>query len=531
MLDTLRANSRSVLTYVLFGIIIVVFVVSFGPGSRGCADAGVRAASYAARVDGATVTAADYDQAYAQAFKANQERFAGAGLTFTREMADQGGLRAQVMNTLVDRELILREAARHGVVVTDDELDRAVKAMTGFRTDGRFDVELYRRAVTNAYGSPAKFEERVREDLAYLKMLALLRETVKVSDDEVREAWLAESDRVSLEFVRFPLSAAKNEVPVSDADARAFAAANASRIEKFWQDNPSRYRKEKRVRASHILVKVPENAPAATDDAARKKVEGLIARLAKGEDFAALARASSDDPGSRDRGGELGFFGRGLMAKPFEDAAFALAPGQISGPVRTRFGWHVLRVEEVQEAETVPLEKVRLDIARELVQQDAAGRVAGKRAAEALSRLQAGRKLADLFPAADAKKTVAPVKMGGQPLSVEQTGPFSRSGDRVPAVGQVPALAADAFGSDGPRVLPRVYETPTGPLVAVVKERQKPDPALFAARKEELAQRLRGQRESQLERAWLADLRAKTKVDVNEAFLRGEVPTVPLDLE
>jgi len=477
------------------------------------------------------VTAADYDQAYAQAFRANQERFAAAGVTFTRELADQGGLRAQVMNGLVDRELVLREAARHGVVVSDDELDRAVKSMTGFRTDGRFDVELYRRAVTNAYGSPAKFEERVRKDLAYLKMLALLRETAKISDDEVREAWLAENDRVGLELVRFPLSAARNEVAVSDAEARVFAAANAPRIEKFWQDNPSRYRKEKRVRARHILVKVPENAPAAADDAARKKLEGLIARLEKGEDFATLAKASSEDPGSKDRGGDLGFFGKGLMAKPFEDAAFALSPGRISGPVRTAFGWHVLKVEEVQEAETIPLEKVRTDIARELLQQEGAAKVAGKRAAEALSKVQAGRKLSDLFPAADPKRKIEPARMSGQALSVEQTGLFSRSGDRVPAVGEVPALVADAFASDGPRVLPRVYETRTGPLLAVVKERQKPDPALFAVRKEELAQRLRGQREYQVERAWLADLRAKAKVGVNEAFLRGEVAAVPLDLE
>ncbi len=531
MLDTLREHSRSVLTYVLFGIIIVVFVVSFGPGSRGCADAGVRAASYAARVDGATVTAADYEQAYAQAYRANQERFSAAGITFTREMAEQGGLRGQVMNSLVDQELVLGEAERHGVVVSDEELDRAIKSMAGFRTDGHFDIDLYKRAVTNAYGSPAKFEDKVRKNLAYLKMLALLRETAKVSDDDVREAWLAESDRVSLELVRFPVAAARAEVAVSDAEARAFAAANGPRIEKFYQDNPSRYRKEKRVHARHILVKVPDNAPASVDDAARKKIEGIIARLQKGEDFGTLARATSEDPGSRDRGGDLGLFGRGLMAKPFEDAAFALAPGQISGPVRTPFGWHVIKVEEVQEPETTPLDKVRLDIARELIQQESGARLAARRAADALARLRAGRKLPDLFPAADPKKKIEPVKLGGQALSVERIGPFSRSGDRVPGVGSVPALAADAFASDGPRVLPRVYETPGGPLVAVVADRQRPDPARFSARKEELAQRLRGQREAQLERSWLAALRSKAKVDVNEAFLRGEVGAVPLDLE
>ena len=118
MLDTLRANSRSVLTYVLFGIIIVVFVVSFGPGSRGCTDTNVRAASFAARVGGKTITAADYEQQYGQLFRVYQQR---AGSGFSRELADQLGLRKMAMDQLVERELMVQEAQRQGIVVADEQ--------------------------------------------------------------------------------------------------------------------------------------------------------------------------------------------------------------------------------------------------------------------------------------------------------------------------------------------------------------------------------------------------------------------------
>ncbi len=532
MLDILRANARSVLTYVLFGIIIVVFVVSFGPGSRGCGDGGVRGPSYAAQVDGHTITAADFEQAYAQLLRTYQARL---GPSFTRELAGQLGLRAQAMNQLVDRELLVSEAAKHSVVVTDEDIDRAVKEIPAFQTDGRFDIELYKRSVSSVYGSPAKFEERLRRDLAYQKMLALVRETVKISEDEVKDAWLADSDRANLEYVRFPVSAAKAEVKVSEPDVQAFLAASGARIEQFYKDNASRYQKKKRVRARHILVKVPEGAPASADEAARKKIEALAERVKKGEDFAKLARDNSEDPGSKDKGGDLGFFGEGLMAKPFEDAAFALAPGQLSGPVRTRFGWHLIQVEQVENPEVIPLDKVKRDIAHELSTEERATALVQKRARETLAKVQAGRRLGDLFPPPPAgakdKLKVEPAKLGGQTISAEETGLFSQNGDLVPKLGSVPGLAADAFRSDAGKALPKVYESPTGTLVAVVKERQRPEPAKFEERKAEIANRLRGRRETQVETAWLKSVREKAKISVNQAFISGDVAAAPIDLE
>ena len=522
MLDILRSKSRSVLTYILFGIIIVVFVISFGPGSQGCQVEGLSQTN-AVEVDGYVVTAADFEQRYAQLFRAYQAR---VGQTFTRELADQLGLRNVAVNQLVDRVLATREARRRGLAVSDEEVNRVIWGIPAFQTDGHFDLEAYRRNARAIYGSESRFEQTLRDDLLYSKMMALLREGAQVSPEEVKEAWTADNDQVNLVYVRFPVALAQKQVKVSDAEVKAFLSANAARVAQFYKDNAARYEKGKRVKARHVLVKVPEGAPQAQDDAARKKVEQAAERVRKGEDFGAVARAVSDDPGSKDRGGELGFFGAGVMAKPFEDAAFALKPGELSQPVRTRFGWHVIQVEAVEEAHTVPLAGVQADIAKEILAGEAARKLAQAKASEALAQLKAGKKLSDLFPAppkdpAQARKT--PVQtLGGEPLVADETGLFGRSGGAVPRLGDVPPLAAAAFAATAAgQALPDVYSTAAGPAVAQVKDRTHPDPARFAQQSEEVAARLRASRESQLEAAWLKSLREGAKVKVNDALLRS----------
>lgn len=530
MLDVLRANKNSVLTWVILVAIAVVFVVSFGPGTRGFTDRNVQVASFAAKVNGETITAADFEQHYAQMFRLNQQR---AGQAFTRELADQLGLRSVAMNQLVERELILEEAARQGLRISDDEVSRTVHEMAGFKNArGEFDFELYRKATSNSYGSPGKYEDRLRQDLAYQRMLALVRETVKVSEDEVRQSWLGDADKATLTVVRFPVAALRSEVKVSDAQAQAFLAANAARVEQFYKENAARYHKPKRVRARHILVKVDEKAPAEAEKAAREKIDALAARAAGGQDFAALASEASEDTGSKAHGGDLGFFGPGTMAKPFEDAAFALAPGQVSGPVRTRFGWHLIKAEEVQAAEEVPLEKVRGAIARELAETEAARAVAVKRAEAALAAARAGKSLTALFPPAGqvgaGKKEPA---ASGPAIAAEETGPFTPSADFVPRAGVVPGLAADAARADAGQVLPRVYQSSEAAVVAQVKERQRPDPARYSEAREDVLRRLRARREAQVEGAWVKQLRERATVRINEAFLRGEVAAPPVEIE
>ncbi len=534
MLDTLRANSRSVLTYVLFGIIIIVFVVSFGPGSKGCGTGG-RTETWAARVNGAAITPSEFDQQYSQLLRIYRQQGGEVNGPF------QMRLRQMAMDQVIQRELAQQEAQKQGIVVTDEEVASAIKALPGFQSNGQFDMELYKRAVSSAYGSPGKFEELMRRDLGYQKMMSLLRETAKVTGDEVKEAWLADRDRATLEFARFPLALARADVKAQsssgmEAQMQDFIARSGARIEQYYKENPARFDKKKRVRARHVLVKVDEKAGAPEQDAAKKKIDAIADRVKKGEDFARVATETSDDPGSKERGGELGFFGAGMMAKAFEDAAFKLKPGEVSAPVKTQFGWHLIKVEEVLEPEKVPLEKAKPDIARELLETDLAKKLATQKAEEALHRLRSGESFAEVFPVEEEvkgkKKGAEPVKMGGQIVKPDETGSFTASSSpNVPRIGPAPDLFADAMSAAAGQVLPRVYETTSGPVVARAKERERPDEAKFSEMKSEVETRLRLRRESEIERAWVGELRKRSKVVENKAFVQGEVRAGPVELD
>ncbi|OFX20945.1 MAG: hypothetical protein A2V77_19300 [Anaeromyxobacter sp. RBG_16_69_14] len=532
MLDTMRANSRSVLTYVLFGIIIIVFVVSFGPGSKGCGTGG-RTETWVAKVNGAAVAPSEFDQQFSQLLRIYRQQGGEVNGPF------QMRLRQMAMDQVIQRELAQQEARKQGIVVSDEEVASAIKALPGFQSNGQFDMELYKSAVSSAYGSPGKFEELMRRDLGYQKMMSLLRETAKVTGDEVKEAWLADHDRAALEFARFPLALARVDAKASsgwEAQVKDFVVRSGARIEQYYKENPARFDKKKRVRARHILVKVDEKAGATEQDAAKKEIDAIADRVKKGEDFARVATETSDDPGSKERGGDLGFFGAGMMAKAFEEAAFKLTPSEVSAPVKTQFGWHLIKVEEVQEPEKVPLEKAKPDIARELLETDLAKKLATQKAEEALTRLRSGESFAEVFPVEEEvkgkKKGAEPVKMGGQIVKPDETGSFTASSSpNVPRIGPAPDLFADAMKAAAGQVLPGVYETTSGPVVARAKERERPDEAKFSEMKSEVETRLRLSRESEIERAWVGDLRKRSKVVENKAFVLGEVRAAPVELD
>jgi peptidyl-prolyl cis-trans isomerase D len=520
MLDTLRANSRSILSYILFGIIIVVFIVSFGPGSRGCTRGG-QEATWAAKVNGATVTPTEFQQQVEQLNRVYGARIGGDEL-------QQGFLRARLrqmaMEQLVERELVQQEAVRQGIAVSDEDVSRAIQKIRAFQSDGKFDMDLYRRIASANYGSPGRFEEQMRRDLAYTQAMELVRSTVRLTDDEVRDAWRAESDRVSLEFARFPLAAARAAVKVTDAQVQEVMAKDGPRIEAFYRDHPARFDKKKRVRARHILVKVPAGATQEQQDAAKKRIEELAQRVKKGEDFAKVARETSEDPGSKEKGGDLGFFGPGVMAKAFEEQAFELKPGEVSAPVKTQFGWHLIKVEEVQEPEVIPLDKARPEIARDLAQDDLAKALAARTARETLQKLQAGKTFAQALPAGEgkAKAGLEPVKLGGQIVKPEDTGPFTASAaPNVPRLGPLPQLFAAALRANAGDVLPEVFDSPAGPVVARVKERQRPDTEKFAEQKASVETRLRIRREAEVERAFVDELRKRAKIELNQPLLAG----------
>jgi peptidyl-prolyl cis-trans isomerase D len=510
MLDTLRANSRSVLTYVLFGIIILVFVVSFGPGAKGCSVADIRSAGYAAKVNGVSITSADFDRAYRDAVSR------GAN-------PNDPSIRAKILQNLVSRELVHQEALKQGVQVSDEDLSREIQQSPSFQVDGKFDLDAYTRRAADSYGSRGQYENMLRRDLTIGKMVELVSGVIQVPEDELKQAWLDQNDKINLSFVRF--SSAPDPSKVTDAEVKAFLTANGERIDKYYKDNQARFNKPKQIKARHILLKVDRNAPASAGEEAHKRIQEIAEKIAKGADFAKLASEYTEDTGSKDRGGELPPFSSGMMVKEFEKAAFETKPGTVSAPVRSAFGWHLIKVEEIIEASNKTLEQARPEIAKDLIAEDAAKKSALDQAKQALAKLKAGTPLDKLFPPEDPKKP-APITAP----RVLETGLFSRESEWIPNAGTVAGLATDAFQHNAGDVLPAPYTTPAGVLIAVVKEHNRPDPSQFTAKRSELADRMRRVKGMQIENNWIASLRKKAKVAENASLVQSG-PSAPVDLE
>lgn len=523
MLDSLRANKRGILTWVIVGGIGFIFAVNFGPGSlsrgngSGCSGG---QAIYAARVNGKTIQPNQYEQAYQQYYNLLAGQLGGS---LPQELARQLGIEQRALDYVVDRELVVQEAKARGLTVTDEELAALIHSDPGFQTGGAFDRELYRERASQLAGTPGRFEAQLREDELYRRMLAAVEQTVKISDAEVRAAWLGEADRAALSFVLFPRAAFEADVKPTDAEVKAFADANGDAVKKFHEENAARFDQKKRVRVRHVLAR----AGAAGEDAARKKIEDAAARVKKGEDFAAVAAALSEDEATKARGGDLGFVSEGLFDEAFAKAALALEAGQVSDPVRSASGWHLVKAEEVVPARKTSLDEARLEIARELLVKDRAAKAARARADAALAAARGGKPLAEQFPAEDAAKKVKPATVGGKPLVAQETGTFTAGAESLPKLGPAPALLADALAANRGTVLPKVYETPEGLVVATVVARERPDPAAFETASPGVRARLRQEAGMQVVTAWIQSLREGAAIEVNPALLAQGAPAQP----
>lgn len=396
MLDVIRANAQSWGVKIAFGIIILVFVF-WGVGSFTGGPTTV-----ALTVNGEPITIQQFQSEY-ELFE-RQVRSQMPGLDAEALKAMRVGPR--VAQQLVMRALLEQEAKRAGVMVTPQELRRIIEEIPAFHNaEGRFDPEAYVRMLKAQRDSPGRFEARLRDQLLMEKLQQEITAGVFVSEAEVRDLYLYDGERRILEYILFPVGDYASRVTVSDADikawyetnqgvfqvppmadveyllvgAKALAAAepvDEAAVRAAYEKEPARYTRPERMRARHILLPVAADASQEEADRVKTEIEALERRIRDGnEDFAALAREFSRDPGSAGQGGDLGWFTREQMVQPFADAAFALAPGAVSGPVRTPFGYHLIRAEEREAERLAPLEEVHDEIRDRLAADQAAGKV------------------------------------------------------------------------------------------------------------------------------------------------------------
>ena len=266
-----------------------------------------------ARVNGEAINRGDLE-------KAVSEIEARAGQSMPADQRDRV-LRA-VLDQLIGFRLLAQESVARKTIVTDADVDaRIAQIRSQFPSDEVFQQQLQQRQTTLA---------ELRADTRASMQITLMLQ----------------------------------------AELGTSAAVTPEQVNDFYVKNPAAFQQGERVKASHILVRVQANADAAEREKARAKAAGLLADVKAGKDFAALAKQYSDDPGSGAQGGDLGFFQRGQMVPPFEQAAFALPVGQTSDLVTSDFGFHIIRVTDKQPGRTQTLEEVRPDIEQYLVGQN-----------------------------------------------------------------------------------------------------------------------------------------------------------------
>jgi peptidyl-prolyl cis-trans isomerase D len=395
MFDFVRSHTR-LLQGILLLLIVPSFVLFGVEGYNRFTEGGNAAV---AKVDGQTITQQEWDAAHMRQIERVSRQMPGVD----PKLFDTPEAKRETLEQLLRERVLLSAAHRLHLTAGDERVQRELLQIPQVaalrKPDGAFDVEAY-KALLGAQGmTPETFEARVRQELTLRRVAGGIEASVLASSGSAQAALDALLQRREVQVQRFDAEAYKAKVTPGDAELEAYYKAHAdvfrtpeqARIEyvvldldtlqrsvsvsdaelrQYYEENLSRYTSAEERRASHVLVKAEKDQPAAERDKARAKAEALLAELRRTPArFAEIAKKNSDDPGSAERGGDLDFFGRGAMVKPFEDAAFAMKPGEISPVVETDFGFHIIRLDAVRGGDKKPFESVRAEIEDEVKKQ------------------------------------------------------------------------------------------------------------------------------------------------------------------
>lgn len=348
---------------------------------------------YVAIVDGEEIPRREYEQA----LRDHHERMrAMLGANFDSAMLDTFEVRNSVLERLIQQRLLHREAISNGFIVLDSQLVKTIRDIPAFQRDNKFSKQQYEELLRSQGLNPVTFESRVRQELLLQQLLdgysenafapKMVAERVQYLSEVQREISQsqitpeqflsqvnpAEADiaayyekhkadfnlpeRARIEYLVLSLDAvAKNETVSNEA------------INAYFAEHQGEFGQPEERKASHILISVPPDAPDDVKQAARDRAEGILEQVRQNpEKFAEITKENSDDPGSAAQGGDLGFFGRGVMVKSFEDKIFSMQLDEISDIVETDFGFHVIKLTAIKEGKSLGLEEVREQIEKKL---------------------------------------------------------------------------------------------------------------------------------------------------------------------
>jgi peptidyl-prolyl cis-trans isomerase D len=437
------------------------------------------AATYVAKVNDTEIEQQQYSKRFDE-FRSQMRQMMGD--RFDPAQFESAETKRQVLDRLIDEELLRQAAENSGVIVPAERIRQEIAQIPAFQAEGKFSPEQYRAILAAQNMSPRSFQDRLQRDLmlqaipselvssgfvtdAYLSRYLALRDQTRSFDylllpppgadqvGEIDEAQLqahyeknadryVEPETVVLEYLE--LDASTLEVPVS---------ADESTLRQRYEEQKTRYVEPEQRLASHVLISVDANADAEAQKAAQAKAQSIAEQArAPGADFAALAKAHSEDPGSKNTGGDLGWIEKGITDPAFEAALYAMQPGTISDPVKGADGWHVIQLREVKAEAGKPFEEVRAEIEREYLD--------GERERK---HSEIAGKLIDVIYRDPSTLAAASTELG---LPIQRTERFSREGG--PGIAANPEVLRAAFSD--PVLVDRAVSDPIdlGPSHSVV---------------------------------------------------------------
>ena len=381
MLEAIRKHAKGWLAKVILALIIVTFAL-FGVESYRSGDGN----GVVAEVGDVGVSREELTQE----IRAQSDRMREAlGPTFDSAMTETADFRKQVLDNLIERKALLQEAKKLKLLAPDAYVASVLGQIPAFQQDGSFSQPRYEAVLRQNNRTPAQFENELRQAFMLEAIISPVELAAFPSNTSLRQIARVVAQQREIAWADLPASAVASQIKVTPADVEQYYAANTAQftepeqiraeyvvldmdsvaagitvseqdVADYYAANAEQFGQPEQRSASHILIAADSTADAAAREQAKQKAAELYDILQKTPArFAELARTESQDPGSAAQDGSLGSFGRGMMVKPFEDAVFSMTPNEIRGPVESDFGYHIIRLDGIQPAQTPPLVQVR----------------------------------------------------------------------------------------------------------------------------------------------------------------------------
>ena len=383
MLQTIRDRTQGAIVVAIVGLISLTFVL-WGVESY-ISDA---KRVIVAKVDGDDIPIEEFQKAL-QRFRRQAESMLGEG--FNAADWDKPEVKTRALDELINDRVLSRLVNDARVRVTNQQLAQQLLQIPAFQDEKGFSRALYEQRVTAMGFSQLGFEQQLRSDMAKSQLRNGVAASEFVTREEAEKLAALRKQKRDIGYAVIPAAEIEKQLSVTDAETSSYYEAhkedyrtlekasvefleisaaelaakveiNDDKLHQYYDANPAAYTLTEERNANHILLQLPPDADAAATTAAQAKTQDVLKRAQAGDDFEKLAKELSDDVGSKAEGGSTGFFARGAMAPEFEEAAFKLKPGEVSQPVRTKFGWHIIKLKDIKAGGLQAFDKVKTEV-------------------------------------------------------------------------------------------------------------------------------------------------------------------------